>query len=87
MSTGRGSPSDYDWEDGAGRQGPEAPAPSPSSPMGAVAPFSLPAHDAASPPRTPSDLGDEASFGAPTFTDEPPPPPPEEGRRDRKSVV
>jgi hypothetical protein len=82
MSTGRGSPSDYDWEDGAGRQGPEAPAPSTSTPAGADAPFALPAHDAASPPRAPSDLDDEAPFGAPTFTYEPPPAPPEEERRD-----
>jgi hypothetical protein len=79
MSTGRGSPSDYDWEDGAGRQGPEALAPSTSTPAGADAPFALPTHDAASPPRTPSDLDDEAPFGAPTFTYEPPP---EEQRRD-----
>ena len=83
MSTGRGSPSDYDWE---GETDPQASEPVPLPPRAADGHVPLPGSDpdGTLPPRSPSAPDPEGPYGAPAFTYDAPAAQPVEERRERR---
>lgn len=82
MSTGRGTPSDYDWEDGADPQTSE-PVPLPSRAPSQHTPLPGVDPDGTLPPHSPSTPDPEGPYGAPSFSYDAPDRQPEE-RRERR---